>query len=639
MKDRTLHRIGLVIVALAALLLGMPRIGTPLYAMPMSPADTSEVETRFEGYIKAIGAGKWLIGSQSVLVDSATVIIEKRGLAEVGAWVVVWGTIYENGSIRANIISVERPTGSNGPTYQFSGIISKQLPGVWIVDDLLVEITDQTQLIGEAHVGWLVWVVAEYTGDGFRGITIEAIAGAPEDLPIDFEGRIEAISAEQWRVDGREVAISTSTVILGTPMIDALAEVRATRDEFGQLHAHMIRVLDSGSDALLGALTDAAGVTQADAEPVDTPATSLNSIASPWSPPIAIATGLSDAARPSLAYSADGVAHAVWEVRGQVYYANQPPGQAWGSSRRIATGLSPTVVADNDGRVHALFHNEFFGNYEIYHLILRDDQWSLPINIARTAGVSMDPAIVLEGNGILRAAWMDNTPGYWTIYTGYYDGAFWRNYPVPNARGENPSIASASDGTVYLAWQDRVPTASDYTGTYDIFITQYKSGAWSLPVNVSTLSGVEATDVSITTTYDSMVHLTWVAGEHTLMYCTGRNLYWPVPQIVVEASKPVHGPRIIAEKGKVLHIAWDEGDAIRATKALPAPPAWPEPETIVLTTGQLKDVALTESRESGITIGWADLSLPNAAGVYASAQASNLPSPQIRVWLPLIATP
>lgn len=637
------RQLRLLLTLLMALLMLMPRPGslTDARASSASLTSTTEVEIRFEGYLKAIGAGKWLIGSQSVLVDSSTTLIEKRGKAEVGAWVIVWATQSENGRIHANTISVERPAGQGGPTYQFSGIVSKQIQeplALWIVDDLLIKITPQTQLIGEAGVGWLVWVVAEDEGDGLRGIVIEAIAETPEDLPVEFEGTIEAISDNQWRISGQDVFLDTNPLILGTPTINFGAEVRATRDALARWQAHIIRVFGPDDDPIppRAAAVSNAGTTEWRLNAWK--AINPDSISGPWSQPVAIAKGFPDTAKPAIAYDLNGVGHALWAAKGQIYYASQTPGQAWSPAKRIATGSTPVLKADKSGQVHALFHNEFFGNYDIYHLILKDGVWSLPINIARTEGKSLNPGLTVDSAGILRATWMDDTPGYWTVYTGYYDGTFWRNYPAPNARGEDPALAFAPDGTLYLAWQDRVPSATDNMGMFDIFVSQYKNGSWSLPVNVSAQPGVDATGASITTTNDSMAHLTWISGERTIMYCTGQGLYWPAPQIVAQASQAARGPRIVAENGRILHVAWDEVDVVRTTTALPAPPFWPKPEIVAVAAGQLKDVSLAEAPGSGITLGWADISLPNDAGVYASAQTaagSNLP---VRAWLPLVTT-
>lgn len=617
-----LHQIRVVTIVLTLLLI---LSGNVVTTRAVTPAATDQVPIRFENFVKAIGPGKWRIGSYSVLVDSNTTFVQKRGKAEVGAWVVVWGTQMSNDSIYASLIYVDRPAGFGGPIQHFSGIVSKQVPEGWIVDDLLIKRTPQTEIIGAPGVGWLVWVVAEIDGgDGLRGIVIEAIAAAPEDVPVEFEGVIEAIAADRWRVDDLDVWIDAGTIIFGAPALHAVAEIKATRAPAGRLHAHMIRVVEA----------DVSAARQPAMSPANAAADTTD-VVPLGSTPIAIATGLPDAARPTLAYDAQGVAHALWEANKQIYYARQSPGENWSAPKRIATGYAPVIKASKTGQIHAVFENEFFGNYEIYHLILDGNTWSLPINIGRTPGASHAPALTIDDAGILRVAWADDTTGYWTIYTGYYDGTFWRCYPIPNGRGVEPAIVSADGGTLYLAWQDRVPLSESDPGAFDIFISQYRSGGWSLPINISDRPGGDATSVSITATRDGMAQLIWVAGDDTIMYGYGCDRYWPAAQVVAQSANTVHRPSVIAEQGKLLHVAWDEGNRVLTTLASPAPADWPAPETIVVTAGPLRDVALAENPASGIMIGWADISQPNAAAIYASAQGSTFRLP-VRAWLPLI---
>ena len=182
----------------------------------------------------------------------------------------------------------------------------------------------------------------------------------------------------------------------------------------------------------------------------------------PWSAPFAIATGLPDAARPALAYTPDGQAHAMWESRARSMPCaiRAPPGQG---AIRVAAGLSPSLALDSKGVLHAVFANQFLGNYDIFHVTLRDNRWSLPINVSRTYGVSVNPVLAAGPDGSLHAAWMDNAPGYWTIYVGSWHGGFWSSNAIPHARGQSPSIAVSPQGVIFVAWQDRLPSQNTQT--------------------------------------------------------------------------------------------------------------------------------------------------------------------------------
>lgn len=366
------------------------------------------------------------------------------------------------------------------------------------------------------------------------------------------------------------------------------------------------------------------------ARPVPTAA----DLQSPWSVPIPIASGLTHAALPSLAYTRDGVAHAIWESNGGLYYANQQANLAWSNPVRVASGLAPSMTVDANGELHAVFANQFNGNYEIYHIHRQGSTWSLPVNVSHTSGDSGRPALARAADGSLHAVWMDNTPGFWTIYHGVWSGVFWSSEPVPNARGQVPSLATSPTGTVFLAWQDKVPTAANLTGQYDVFVSELVDGSWSLPVNVSDSPGEDSLGVSVATTQEGVVHATWADLSQRIQYCYGRDIYWSQPQLVWNASSSAHAPRIIAEPGAYLSIAWDQLETIWTTRAQAMTAAWPKPTDVSTRIGALRDVTIALQPTGGVAVGWVQANSPTDYALYATWQASNL---KWRTWLPLLS--
>ena len=117
--------------------------------------------------------------------------------------------------------------------------------------------------------------------------------------------------------------------------------------------------------------------------------------------------------------------------QGTIYYASRRPGEAWTTAKRVAAGLSPALTVDSTDTLHATFANQFLGNFDIFHVVFRNGAWSLPINISRTYGVSVSPYWPRDPTARCIAAWMDNSPGYWTIYVGSWYGGFWSSNAVP----------------------------------------------------------------------------------------------------------------------------------------------------------------------------------------------------------------
>jgi hypothetical protein len=352
----------------------------------------------------------------------------------------------------------------------------------------------------------------------------------------------------------------------------------------------------------------------------------------PWSQPAPVATGLANAARPVLAFTSNGAAHVIWESEGELYYAARPRAGDWSAAERVATGTAPALLADRDGTLHLVFTDYFMGNHEIFYAYRQGGIWSLPTAVSRTTGYSTEPALALTAGGALYAAWMDNTPGYWTIYLGAWDGSVWSSRPVPNARGQIPALTVGADGTISLAWQDRFPPDQPSTTKLDIFLTDFSEGRWSLPSNISDRPDVDSYGVSMATTPDRNVHLTWIEGSNQVRYCFGQGNGWSLPQTVATAATVARGAIILAERGGWLDIAWDEREIVRAAGGLVGAAAWPKAEIVAIPIASLKDVTLAANWDGDLALGWVQTTDPKDAGIYTVGRGAAFPW---RRWLPV----
>ena len=249
---RSLRHLGAV---WALLLLAVTLAGPGPARAGDAPSPTQlSVPTRLEGQVTAIGADKWLVDGRSVLVNAGILLVEKRGKAEVGAWVIVWGTRDDQGSVHAELIQVDRPAGRSGAQIQFTGVVRKVAGNWWIIEQNLVEVNSTTTIVGEPQIGSFVWVVAEQHGDAYRATVIQLIAADPTVQAFEFEGVIERFDANSWDVDGYHLTVTPDTLIYGEPEVGKKAEVRAQPGAGGELIALLLRVIDSASQARLSAL-------------------------------------------------------------------------------------------------------------------------------------------------------------------------------------------------------------------------------------------------------------------------------------------------------------------------------------------------------------------------------------------------
>jgi Domain of unknown function (DUF5666) len=231
-----------MLMALALLVAAAQKPPAPVAAALQAPNPT---QIHIEGELKSKNAGLWAVGEFSVLVDGQTQVVEKRGLADVGAWLIVWAVSDPSGTPRAEVIVVDRPAGATNPSIQLTGVLNKSTGEWWVVGDELVHAGPSASIIGAPTVGSLVTVTAVHQDLVLEAMRIETAVQDPSQIPFDFEGTIEAMEQGRWRVEDRWVTVSPSdTQILGTPEVGKHAEVRVLLQGDGSLLATLIRVPD-----------------------------------------------------------------------------------------------------------------------------------------------------------------------------------------------------------------------------------------------------------------------------------------------------------------------------------------------------------------------------------------------------------
>jgi hypothetical protein len=227
-------------MALALLVAAAQKPPAPVAAAFQAPDPT---QIHIEGELKSKSPDLWVVGEFNVLVDGQTQFVEKRGLADLGAWLIVWAVSDPSGTPRAEIIVVDRPAGASNPIIQFTAVLNKVAGEWWVVGDDLVHVSPSTSIIGAPTVGSLVSVTAEQQDSVLEAIRIETAVLEPSQTPFDFEGTIEAIEQDRWKVEGRWVKVPPLNIqIIGTPAPGKHAEVRVLLQGDGSLLATLIRV-------------------------------------------------------------------------------------------------------------------------------------------------------------------------------------------------------------------------------------------------------------------------------------------------------------------------------------------------------------------------------------------------------------
>jgi hypothetical protein len=245
-----------VLLALAMLAAAAQKPPAPVTAALQAP---DPIQIYIEGELKSKTPTLWVVGDYSVLLDGQTQIIEKRGAAEVGAWLIIWAVSDPSGTPRADVIVVDRPAGAPTPTLQFTDVLNKIADEWWVVGDKLIHVTPAAVIVGTPTLGALVTVWAEQQDLVLEATRIEIVVQDSSHIPQDFEGTVEVIQSSRWKVDGRWVHLTpTDTAVIGVPAVGKHAEVRVLVQNDGSLLATLIRIPEKDEVTMGALVTDIA---------------------------------------------------------------------------------------------------------------------------------------------------------------------------------------------------------------------------------------------------------------------------------------------------------------------------------------------------------------------------------------------
>ena len=267
---------------------------------------------------------------------------------------------------------------------------------------------------------------------------------------------------------------------------------------------------------------------------------------------------------PKLAYSPDGSLNALYVV------TRLEPGR-----RFPAAALR--FVRSTDGGAH----------------------WSAPVTVNddSTFGSHNFQALYAAPDGALYASWLDGRKGKSTVYmTKSPDGG---KHWMPNQRaslGEacpccRTAMASAPNGTLYLAWRQVFPG-----NVRDVVVARSPDGGitWEEPVRAHAdnwvFDGCPHAGASIQVDDKGGVHIAWWTGKQGsagVWYARSDNgamtFSKPIPLGVAEFSRPAHVQIALGGQDRII-AAWDDGTlatpriVVRTSKTRGA--TWSEPSML-----------------------------------------------------------
>ena len=277
----------------------------------------------------------------------------------------------------------------------------------------------------------------------------------------------------------------------------------------------------------------------------------------------------------------------------------------------------------------------------------RDDgkTWTTPVTIASDSafGTRNFHALHVERDGALYAAWLESTQGKSkTFLTRSTDGGTTWTRPAladtaPSCPCCRTAIATARDGTVYLAWRTVFPG-----NVRDVVVARSTDhgATWAAPVRVHAdnwvFDGCPHAGPSMQVDSSGTVHIAWWTGKtgsagtyYARSTDKGATFQEPVALGVGEFSAPAHVQLALADEGTVVAV-WDDG-TVRMPKVVMRVSrddgATFSESTLVSAEGRAATFPVLALRDKEVTIAWSEQS--QAEHDHEKELAPNMKDPKV----------
>ncbi len=259
---------------------------TPTATITPTPSPTwarPEVKKRLLGWVTRIEGSRWTIGDVTVETNGDTRFYGNPG---VGSYVDAILLVQPDGSYLALEIRARGTQEATPEPIEFTGQIKAINGELWTIGSLVVRVTGQTQIEGEPEVGsWVQCKAERRAGGEIWALRIKVLILAE----YEFQGVIESVSGNVWRIAGQSLLITERTQIIGEVAVGREAQVRAVRHPDGELEALLIYVLpeeETPTPTSTSTLT-ATSTKTAGASPTPTSTPPMEPVATPTATPTA----------------------------------------------------------------------------------------------------------------------------------------------------------------------------------------------------------------------------------------------------------------------------------------------------------------------------------------------------------------
>ena len=150
------------------------------------------------------------------------------------------------------------------------------------------------------------------------------------------------------------------------------------------------------------------------------------------------------------------------------------------------------VSQDGEGKIWVVWSEQVGGNWDLYARAFDGDNWSSIERLTRASQPDIHHRLTRSDDGTIHLVWQGARGDRFGIFHRSYEasGGWGAAVRVSSASAGNcwePSLAVASDGTLYVAWDQY----SEATG-YDIYLAHKQGPTWAPPQAVAETGRFEA---------------------------------------------------------------------------------------------------------------------------------------------------
>jgi flagellar hook assembly protein FlgD len=308
-------------------------------------------------------------------------------------------------------------------------------------------------------------------------------------------------------------------------------------------------------------------------------------------------------------------------------------------AKNSGLSFSPSIAVGPTGAVYVAWYDNTYGGNEILFARSTDvgKTFSAPVNLSNNVGFSTFPSVVVDGTGVIHVAWQDTEYGASEIlYSRSSDGGLTFSAPVNISNDAGTSVkvklALDSNGVLYAAWNDDTTLwlakstdgGASFTKVYSDVGTSSSS-----PINVSLAVGV-----------GNAVHLVWQKNQNgvpVIQYATSTNggTNFSAPLTLSNTTETSNTPAVAADALGTVYVVWTrqvDTPELYMARSTDSGASFSTPSNITNNSGISIGASLAVDYANNLLVAWQDTQGGNYDAWFMKSTDRGLTfSPQVNV--------